>query len=161
MRDNTGWDREFRNRRYDEDDEGTFEPNLVFVAMAFAPEMNEVYSAIKDECKKQRLKAARVDENVGSGLIIREITELIERAEFIIFDLTCERPNVYYELGYAHGTGNDGNDIFLIANETATIHFDVAPLRIERYSSTEQLRGLISTKFKQMVKADRRRFGRT
>ena len=153
----SGWDREFRNDQYDEDDMGTFEPNLVFVAMAFAPEMDEIYSAIKDECKKQRLRTVRVDEKPGSVLIIREITELIEDAEFIIFDLSLERPNVYYELGYAHGAGNDGYDIFLVANAAAQIHFDVAPLRIERYASTEELRRLIATKFKAMVKEDRRR----
>jgi hypothetical protein len=54
------------------------------------------------------LHASRVDENVGSGIVIREISELIERAEFIICDLTLERPNVYYELGDAHGAGNEG-----------------------------------------------------
>ena len=153
----SGWDREFRNNEYDEDDHGTFTPNLVFVAMAFAPEMDEVYTAIKDECKKQRLNTVRVDENAGSGLIIREITESIEQAEFIIFDLTMERPNVYYELGYAHGAGNDGNDIFLVAHADTKLHFDIAPLRVETYSTTEQLRQLIATKFKAMVKRDRAR----
>lgn len=156
-RSESGWDREFRNDEYDEDDIGTFEPNLVFVAMAFSPEMDEVYSAIKDECKKQRLKAVRVDEKPGSALIIREIIELIEKAEYIIFDLSLERPNVYYELGYAHGAGNDGLDIFLVANTSAKIHFDIVPLRIEKYSSTEELRKLISTKFKAMVREDRER----
>ncbi len=60
---------------------------------------NDVYSAIKDECKKLSLNPVRVDENTGSGFIIQEIKELIEQAEFIIFDLSEERPNVYYELG--------------------------------------------------------------
>lgn len=136
----TGWDGEFRNSRYDAGEHGEFEQDLVFVAMAFAPEMHEVYAAIKDECKKLRLEAVRVDERPRAALIIREITELIEKAEFIIFDLTLERPNVYYELGYAHGAGNDGNEIFLVANSTTKIHFDVTPLRIEKYNSSEELR---------------------
>jgi hypothetical protein len=62
-----------------------------------------VFSAITDTCKALKLKARRVDEAATSGFIILEIVDLIERAEFIIFDLTHERPNVYYELGYAHG----------------------------------------------------------
>jgi hypothetical protein len=45
--------------------------------------MADAYSAIKDECKKIELSAKRVDENVGSGIIVREITDFIERAEFI------------------------------------------------------------------------------
>jgi hypothetical protein len=80
-------------------------------------EMTDAYSAIKDECDKLGLHAKGVDENVGSGLIIREISEFIERAEFLICDLTRERPNVYYELGYAHGVGNEGTDILLVARE--------------------------------------------
>jgi hypothetical protein len=64
---------------------------------------NEVFSAIKDVCKSLRLNASRVDENFTSGFIILEIVNLIEQAEFLIFDLTEERPHVYYELGYAHG----------------------------------------------------------
>ena len=70
------------------------------------------------------MNAVRVDENVGSGLVVGEITKLIEDAEFIICDLSLERPNVYYELGYAHGVGNEANDILLIAKEGTNLHFD-------------------------------------
>ena len=76
----------------------------------------------------------------------------IERAEFIICDLTNERPNVYYELGYAHGVGNEGADILLIAKEGTTLHFDIGPLRVQYYSSTEHLRTIISANLKQMIR---------
>ncbi|MFM8309123.1 MAG: hypothetical protein ACKN87_19310, partial [Microcystis aeruginosa] len=98
----------------------------------------------------------RVDENSGSGLIIREITDLIERSEFIVCDLTNERPNVYYELGYAHGVGNEAMDILLIAKEGAVLHFDIAPLRVQYYSSSEHLRSIISSNLKAMIKATRK-----
>jgi hypothetical protein len=62
-----------------------------------------------------------VSGNAGSGLVIREITDLIERCEFIICDLTNERLNVYYELGYAHGVGNEAREILLIAKEGKAI----------------------------------------
>lgn len=118
--------------------------------------MEETYSAIKDECAKLKLNAARVDENVGSGFVIREIKELIEKAEFIVFDLTLERPNVYYELGYAHGVGNEGQDILLIAQEGTKIHFDIAPLRIMFYRSTEHLRGILRTNLSEMIRITRK-----
>ncbi|MGZ4864972.1 MAG: hypothetical protein ACXV7G_11010 [Halobacteriota archaeon] len=42
------------------------------------------------------LKAIRIDDYcIGSADIIEEIMELIEKAEFLIFDLTYARPNVY------------------------------------------------------------------
>jgi hypothetical protein len=60
-------------------------------------------------------RGRNMDEDEGSGFVLREITDLIERAELIICDLTRERPNVYYELGYAHGVGNEAMDILLVA----------------------------------------------
>ncbi|WP_052725530.1 hypothetical protein [Methanosarcina sp. Kolksee] len=151
-RGHTFMDEIFEKPDYDPDDQGSFKQNLVFVAMPFLGEdVKEKYSAIKDECSKLGLNARRVDENIGSGLIIKEITELIEEAEFIIFDLTQERPNVYYELGYAHGVGNEPLDILLIAKEGTKIHFDIAPMRIHFYRTTEHLRSIIASNLKEMI----------
>lgn len=156
-RDHTFMDREFGRLDYDPEDQGEFEEGLVFVIMPFrGQDMTDAFAAIKDECKKLKLRAKRVDENAGSGLIIREITELIERSEFIVCDLTNERPNVYYELGYAHGVGNEAMDILLIAKEGTILHFDIAPLRVQYYSSSEHLRALISSNLKAMIKATRK-----
>ena len=149
-------DEQFETDDYDPDDDGEFEEGLVFVIMAFkGQEMNDVYTAIKDECRKLKLKSKRVDENVGSGFVIKEITDLIERAEFIICGLTQERPNVYYELGYAHGVGNESSDILLIAKDGTSLHFDIAPLRVQFYTSTEHLRSILSTNLKKMIKMTR------
>lgn len=156
-RKHTFMDREFGGSDYDPDDQGTFERNLVFVIMPFrGQEMTDAYSAIKDECSKLSLHARRVDENVGSGMVIREIADLIERAEFLVCDLTHERPNVYYELGYAHGVGNEGADILLIAREGTTLHFDIAPLRVQYYHSTEHLRSIVFSSLKEMMRMTRR-----
>ena len=145
-------DREFGRNNYDPNDPGSFEKDLVFIAMPFSgDDMKEVYKAIKDECNKLGLRTIRVDENIGSGFIIREVTELIEKAEFIIFDLSYERPNVYYELGYAHGVGNEAEDILLIALEGTNIHFDIAPTRIHFYKSTEHLRDIVFNALKTMI----------
>jgi hypothetical protein len=140
----------------EDEDEPGFVENLVFVIMPFhGEESNEVFSAIKGACARIYLKAKRVDENVGSGLIINEITALIDDAEFIVCDLTNERPNVYYELGYAHGTGNEPERILLIAKQGTKLHFDIAPLRVEFYKSTEDLRSIITNKLRAMRKVTR------
>ncbi len=156
-RDHTFMDCEFGRPGYDPEDQGEFEEGLVFVIMPFrGQDMADAYGAIKDECKKLRLRAKRVDENTGSGFVIREITDLIERSEFIVCDLTHERPNVYYELGYAHGVGNEALDILLIAKEGTILHFDIAPLRVQYYSSNEHLRAILSSNLKAMIKATRK-----
>jgi len=78
-------------------------------------DMDDAYSAIKQECSKLAPHARHADEDEGSGFVIREIVDLTGRAEFIICNLTHEKPHVYYELGYAHGAGNEVMDILLIA----------------------------------------------
>ncbi len=150
-------DREFGRASYDPDDQGSFEHGLVFVIMPFTgQDMDDVYSAIKDECGKLDLHSHRVDENTGSTIIIREITELIERAEFLVCDLSRERPNVYYELGYAHGVGNEGMDILLLAKEGTQLHFDIAPLRVQYYRSTEHLRSILASSLAAMIRSTRK-----
>jgi hypothetical protein len=157
-RKSTFMDREFGRSDYDPDDQGVFEKDLVFVIMPFTgPTMDKVYAAVKDECRKLNLRAQRADENTGSAFVLREITELIENAEFIVCDLSDERPNVYYELGYAHGVGNEANDILLIARESTVLHFDIAPLRVNYYGTIEHLRGIISTHLNRMIKATRQK----
>ena len=81
MRDHSFMDRVFARDDYDPDDEGEFIPNLVFVAMPFAGEgFDGVYSVIKEECAKPDLEVRREDENIGSGFMIDEISQLIENA---------------------------------------------------------------------------------
>lgn len=138
--------------------DASFEMGLVFVIMSFGEKNKDVYSAIKDECRKIGLKAVRVDEVVGSGLVLKNIMDLIERAEFLIVDLTDEKPNVYYELGYTHGVGNEECDILLVANEGTKLHFDIAPLAIKFYTSTEHLRRIVSEQLTEMIKITRKKY---
>jgi hypothetical protein len=149
-------DREFGRNGYDPDDKGEFQRNLVFVGMPFREDMDEVFSTVRDACSELGLRAVRVDDCVaGSGFIIRDITELIERAEFLVFDLTHERPNVYYELGYAHGVGNEAAEILLIAREGTPVHFDSSPLRVRFYRDMDHLRTSAVQSLRQMIATTR------
>jgi hypothetical protein len=133
-RQHTFWDSIFENKYFDNDDKGSFIPNTVYVGIAFRHEMDFVYDNIKNEARKLGLKAKRVDrDEVGSGLINKYIAKGIEDAEFLIFNLTYERPSVYYELGYAHGIGNEASEILLTAKSGTEIHTDIKSLRIQYY----------------------------
>lgn len=130
----------------------TTKRGVVFVAMAFSgTDMSEAYTAIKDECSRLGLDAYRVDELTGSDFVILNIFGLIEHAEFIIFDLTHERLNVVYELGYADGVGVDSKNILLLAREGTILPFDVASRSVQFYSSTEHLRSLVARHMKGML----------
>jgi len=135
----------------------SFVKDLVYVGMSFQGEGGEeVFKAIKDSCKAIRLNAKRVDDNSGSGFVILEIVDLIEKAEFIIFDLTYERPNVYYELGYTHGVGNSPSNILLLAKDGTNLHFDITPLRVRFYKSTKDLKKIIKKNLIEMMKESRK-----
>lgn len=128
-------------------------PDSVFVIMAFQGEgMSDVLAVIRDVCQSFTLHANRADDDVGSELVIVKIAEQIEEAELIICDLTYERPNVYYELGYAHGVGNRGDRVLLIAREGTEIHFDIGSLRIHKYSSPETLQAILQNNLPEMLR---------
>lgn len=156
-RQHTFMDREFGRGPYDPDDRGTYDEGLVFLMMPFVSEdSRQVFEAIRDECAGLGLRVTRVDEGGGSGFIIREVTALIEQAEFIICDLSHERPNVYYELGYAHGCGNEADDILLIARAGTRLHFDIAPLRVHYFESIPSLRSIVRHQMERMIRTTRR-----
>lgn len=152
-------DEAFGRASYDPDDEGDFRPGLVCVIMAFSLDMDPVYQVIREVCAGLGLRAHRADEGAGSGIILREIVASIEHAEFLIVDLTHERPNVYYELGYAHGVGNLGSDLLLLAKAGTNLHFDIAPLRVRYYASLDDLRQVVHRNMQEMIRATRQTDG--
>jgi hypothetical protein len=129
----------------------------VFVIMHFEADRS-VYDTIVDECANltPKLTTKRADERPESSVIMEDVKRYILESEFIIVDLTHERPNVYYELGYAHGVGNQPSDILLIARADASVHFDIVGLRVHRYDSLNALRNLIRNEFALMVENRRK-----
>jgi hypothetical protein len=69
--------------------------------------------------------------------------------------LTHERPNVYYELGYAHGIGNASADVLLVAKAGSVLHFDIGLLRVRFYSTVQELEQIVRTCLGKMVTATR------
>ncbi|HEY3904800.1 MAG TPA: hypothetical protein VGM14_12900 [Streptosporangiaceae bacterium] len=95
---------------------------LVFVISPFAPEMDAIYLAINGAAKAVGLHAERVKDIKGDYRITDQILAMISQARFIVADLTYERPNVYFELGYARGLGKK---VITILRAGTVPHFDV------------------------------------
>ena len=134
-----------------------FRQNQVFALMRMGdPESGEVYRVIQQACQAYGLSVSRADENVGAAIILREIVGNLLEAEFLIFDLSHERPNVYFELGYAFGVGNRADNVLLIARENAQIHFDIGLLRVHRYRSPDHLREILPVRLGAMLSAARK-----
>jgi TIR domain len=97
------------------------DPALIFVIISFKPSMEPVFEAIRQAARKVGLRAERVKDSKGDYRIIDRMLLLIRTARLIVADLTYERPNVYFELGYARGLGKT---VITIARERTRIHFD-------------------------------------
>jgi len=81
-------------------------PRTVFAAMPFAAEFDDVFFyAIASAAKKIGAVCVRVDKEEFSGDIVEEIRRGISSSIAVIADLSGARPNVLYELGYAHALG--------------------------------------------------------
>jgi len=113
--------------------------NQVFIGMPFDNSMKNIQEVIENECKSSGLNPKIVNNGVNSNTIIDEIKQLIEQSEFLIIDLSLENPNVYYELGYADGVGNEGKDILLLAKEGTKLKFDIQHRRVNFYKDAYDL----------------------
>ncbi len=95
---------------------------LVFVIASFQPDMEPAFEAIKAAASAVGLIAQRVKDVTGDYKISDKMLMMIRQARLIVADLTHERPNVYFELGYARGLGKT---VITIMREGSTVHFDV------------------------------------
>ena len=106
-----------------------------FVVMQFSDAFNALYTdVIKPTCEKFGLKAIRADDIYEAGLIINDITRSIEESSVIIADVTTDNPNVFYEVGYAHGLKKV--TILLSDRTRDKLPFDVSGFRTLFYDNT-------------------------
>lgn len=98
------------------------DPKLVFVIISFFPDMDPIYEGIKAAGERHNLRVERVKDVPGDYKINDKIVQMIQSARLVVADLTHERPNVYFELGYSRGLGKT---VVTIAREATKLHFDV------------------------------------
>jgi hypothetical protein len=79
----------------------------------------------------------RIDEIPKSGLVVTATREHIANAYFVIADLTGQRPNCYYEVGYAHALDRP---VVHIIHQKQKPQFNVAGLHFVRYTDGADLR---------------------
>ncbi len=105
-----------------------------FVIMEFSSQYNDVYTeVIKSVCNESNVEVTRVDERRGPGLIITDIVQSIEKAAFVIADISPLNANVFYEVGYAHGINKP---TILMAETGTNLPFDVSPFRTIFYDNS-------------------------
>lgn len=122
-----------------------------FVIMAMdpsKPELTDVLESIRAVCKSFGITAHRADEIQHQEQITNVILEEIRSCEFLIADLTHERPNVYYEIGYAHAM--DKKPI-LYRRSGTPLHFDLAVHNVPEYKNNTELRELLTRRLEAIL----------
>jgi hypothetical protein len=106
----------------------------VFVVMQYSSPYNDVYyEIIKKLGDKLNLEIVRIDEKIGTGIIIQDIIKAINESHIIIADISPSNPNVFYEVGYAHALKKP---TILLAQKETVLPFDVSPFRVIFYENS-------------------------
>jgi hypothetical protein len=120
------------------------DPNLVFVIISFSPEMEPIFEGIEAAGHNHDLKVERVKDIPGDYRINDKIVQMIQAARIIVADLTHERANVYYELGYSRGLGKT---VVTIAREGTKLHFDVKDWTCFFYNDSRVVERFLDERF--------------
>ena len=124
---------------------GLMDDELVFVVSSFAPEMEPIFQAIAAAARTMGLHAERVKDVKGDYRTRDKIFTMIERARFIVADLTYGSPNVYFELGYARALRKT---VITILRAGSTVHFDVQDWTYLEYIDSRPLESDLVERFK-------------
>lgn len=100
----------------------------VFVLLPKGPDAEARYrDAIRPACEAAALRCRRADDLPYGGQLPQEIHAELEKADFVVADLTGRSPNIFYELGYAHALRRP---TILLAATDSDAPFDLTSQRI-------------------------------
>ena len=105
------------------------------------PELTDVADTVKTVFGTFGVNAIRADDIEHEGVITDRIREEIRTSEFLFADLTGARPNVYYEVGFAHALGKR---VILFRKAGTGLHFDLAGYNCPDYLNLHDLRDKLS-----------------
>ena len=126
-------------------------PGRCFVAMSFAPELQDAYDlGIKPAIEDAGFSATRADLMEHNNEITDEIIAGIRDAQFVVADFTKQRSGVYYEAGFAMGLGRPV--IWCCAKtDVDKLHFDTNHKNHIVWETPQELREKLHRRIKATI----------
>lgn len=128
-----------------------YRPGTAFIMMWMdqtKPELNDVSDAVKEVFENFDIRAIRADDIEHEGLITERILREIKISEFCFADLSGSRPNVYYEVGFAHALSRR---VILFRKAGTGLHFDLAGYNCPEYSNLGDLKKKLTKRLRALT----------
>jgi hypothetical protein len=129
----------------------TVHPNTAFILMWMDknhPELDDVANVFKEVFGQFGIHADTTDRIEPQDVITQVILDRIRSSEFLIADLTSERPNVYYEIGYAYAIGKRP---ILFRKAGTPVHFDLSVHSVPQYRNITELREMLQKRLEAIT----------
>jgi hypothetical protein len=125
-----------------------------FVVMQFTDEYTTLFKeVIEPVCGDFGYEVVRGDNVYTNGLIIEDIARSIRESAVVLADITPNNPNVFYEVGYAHGI--EKPTILLSDRSREKLPFDISGFRLLFYDNTIGGKSAVETALRRHLEAIR------
>ena len=128
-----------------------FKPDTAFIMMWMdpkRPELEDVSNTVKRCFEEFNITAECAADIQHEGLITEKIIDKIKSSEFLFADLTGARPNVYYEVGFAHAIRRR---VILYRKSGEKLHFDLAGYNCPEYENLSDLEKKLLNRLSHMT----------
>ena len=122
--------------------------NNIFVVMSFREESEDTYNTIRRACQAYGFEPDRTDKSATTDRIYARIVTGIQRAAFVVADVTFSSVNVYYELGFAEALGKD---VIVVAKEGTALPFDTTDLPTLFYKDQTRLEDALRSRIGRLT----------